>query len=135
MPSIFSRIAAGEIPCHRVYEDDAEPAADDAEGQALLARFRGRRLPMVDRVEVSVIEESQPNWLAFLNGQLDAVTVPGEFLLQAAPGGPIVAICEPICTRVPMSPPSLKVGLISASRASRCSGVTSESNPSACPTA
>ncbi|MFM9098073.1 MAG: HIT domain-containing protein, partial [Phycisphaerales bacterium] len=22
MPSIFSRIAAGEIPCHRVYEDE-----------------------------------------------------------------------------------------------------------------
>ena len=42
---------------------DAEPAADDAEGQALLARFKGRRLPMVDRVEISIIEEEQPRWL------------------------------------------------------------------------
>ena len=36
---------------------DAEPAADDAEGQALLARFKGRRLPMIDRVEIAIIEE------------------------------------------------------------------------------
>ena len=34
-----------------------QPAADDAEGQALLARFKGRRLPMVDRVEVSIIDK------------------------------------------------------------------------------
>lgn len=26
MPSLFSRIVAGEIPCHRVYEDDAHLA-------------------------------------------------------------------------------------------------------------
>jgi hypothetical protein len=28
----------------------------------------GRRLPMVDRVEISIIEEEQPRWLSFLNG-------------------------------------------------------------------
>ena len=39
---------------------DAHPAPDDAEGQALAARFKGRRLPMVDRVEISIIEEGQP---------------------------------------------------------------------------
>ena len=33
------------------------PAADDAEGQALRRDFKGRRLPMVDRVEISIIEE------------------------------------------------------------------------------
>ena len=47
---------------------DAQPAADDAEGQALLRRFKGRRLPMIDRVEISIIEEAQPRWLSFLNG-------------------------------------------------------------------
>jgi len=50
---------------------DAEPAADDAEGQALLAHFKGRRLPMVDRVEISIIEEEQPRWLSFVNGEAD----------------------------------------------------------------
>ena len=66
---------------------DAEPAADDAEGQALLAKFKGRKLPMIDRVEVSIIEESQPRWLSFLNEQIDFVNVPAEFVNQAAPNG------------------------------------------------
>ncbi|MEY4564618.1 MAG: hypothetical protein RLZZ618_3895 [Pseudomonadota bacterium] len=66
---------------------NASPAADDVEGQALLKRFKGRRLPMVDRVEVSVIEQSQPRWLAFLNNDFDAVSVPIEFATVAAPGG------------------------------------------------
>ncbi len=71
---------------------DAQPAADDAQGQEILARFKGRRLPMVDRVEVAIIEESQPRWLAFLNGELDGVmttagSLPLEFANIAMPGG------------------------------------------------
>jgi len=68
---------------------DAEPAADDAEGQALLALLKGRRLPLVDRVEVSIIEEAQPRWLAFLNGQLDFSAVPAEFVATAMPNGQV----------------------------------------------
>ncbi len=72
----------------RVYEETAHPAPDDAEGQALLARFKGRRLPMVDRVEVSVIEENQPRWLSFLNGQFNYIErVPEDFISQAMPQG------------------------------------------------
>ena len=66
---------------------DAEPAADDAEGQAIAQQLRGRTLPLVDRVEVSVIEETQPRWLSFLNGQIDQLAVPQEFGAQAMPGG------------------------------------------------
>ena len=68
-----SLIVLERNPDYREMRYDAEPAADDAEGQALLAKFKGRRLPMVDRVEVSIIEEQQPRWLAFLNGQIDLV--------------------------------------------------------------
>jgi ABC-type transport system substrate-binding protein len=74
----------------RYYEDEATPNADDAAGQALLARFKGRRLPMVDRVVVSVIEEQQPRWLSFLNKQQDLIErVPAEFLSLAMPGGQV----------------------------------------------
>jgi ABC-type transport system substrate-binding protein len=66
---------------------DAEPNADDAQGQAWRARFKGRRLPMVDEVHVSVIEGAQPRWLSFLNGQLDYVGVPIEFTSMALPDG------------------------------------------------
>jgi ABC-type transport system substrate-binding protein len=70
----------------------AEPAADDADGQALLSRFKGRRLPMVDEVHISIIEEAQPFWLSFLNAGIDIVAgqtgaVPGEYVNQAVPGG------------------------------------------------
>ena len=69
---------------------DAEPAADDAEGQALLARFRGRRLPMVDRVEVSIVEEEQPRWLSFVKGDADFIErVAAEFVGIAMPGGKV----------------------------------------------
>ena len=82
-----SLIVLEKNPAYREVLYDAEPAADDAEGQALLARLKGRRLPMVDRVEVAIIEESQPRWLGFLSGQLDYVNVPLEFSNQAIPGG------------------------------------------------
>ena len=82
-----SLIVLERNPQYREMVYDAEPAADDAEGQALLAKFKGRKLPMVDRVEVSIIEESQPRWLAFLNGQIDFVNVPPEFVNQAVPNG------------------------------------------------
>ena len=67
---------------------DASPAPGDAEGQAILRQLKGRRLPMVDRVEISIIEESQPRWLNFLQGASDLLDdVPPEFNERALPGG------------------------------------------------
>jgi len=82
-----SRIVLEKNPGFREVLYHAEPAADDAEGQAWLQRFRGRRLPFNDGVEISVIEEGQPRWLTFLNGQADLVRVPLEFADYAAPSG------------------------------------------------
>ena len=85
-----SLIALERNPDFREMLYDAEPAADDAEGQALLARFRGRRLPMVDRVEISIIEEEQPRWLSFVNGEADvAYRVGYQFAPQAMPNGKV----------------------------------------------
>ena len=82
-----SLIVLERNPGYRERFYDAQPNADDPEGQALLARFKGRRLPMVDRVEVSIIEEPQPRWLAFLNHQQDFIErVPEEFISVAMPG-------------------------------------------------
>ncbi|WP_022979147.1 ABC transporter substrate-binding protein [Ideonella sp. B508-1] len=83
-----SLIALERNPEYRERYYDAEPAADDAEGQALLARFKGRRLPMLDRVEVSIIEENQPRWLSFLNGEHNLLDrLPEDFASIAIPGG------------------------------------------------
>jgi len=84
-----SRIVLERNPTYREEFYDAQPAADDAHGQSILAKLKGRRLPMIDRVELAIIEESQPRWLAFLNGQQDTVNVPLEFINVAAPNGRI----------------------------------------------
>ena len=49
-------------------------------------RLQGRRLPMIDRVEISIIEENQPRWLAFLRKEFDMVDdLPAEFAPIAMP--------------------------------------------------
>jgi peptide/nickel transport system substrate-binding protein len=85
-----SLIVMEKSPEYREVLYDCEPAADDVEGQALLARFKGRRLPMIDRVEVSIIEEEQPRWLSFLNGGSDVIErVAFDFIGTAMPGGKV----------------------------------------------
>jgi ABC-type transport system substrate-binding protein len=85
-----SLIVLERNPQYREVLYDAQPAADDAEGQALLARLKGRRLPMVDRVEISIIEEDQPRWLTFLNEGSDVIErMPPEFVSQAMPNGQV----------------------------------------------
>ena len=69
------------------YEEAVRPDAGDAEGQALVERFRGRLLPMIDRVEVNIVEAEQPRWLAFLGEQFDLLAVPLAYAPLAAPNG------------------------------------------------
>jgi oligopeptide transport system substrate-binding protein len=82
-----SRIVLERNPNFREEYYEAEPPADDPISQQLYKEVRGKRLPMVDRVEVSIIEESQPRWLAFLNHEVDWVNLPYEFLNMALPAG------------------------------------------------
>ena len=63
---------------------------EDAVDRQITARLKGKRLPIIGRVEVTVIEESQPFWLAFLGGQLDLSGIPGEFINQVIPGGKLI---------------------------------------------
>jgi len=83
-----SRMVLVRNPTYREVRYDAQPAADDAAGQALLAKFKGRPLPMIDRVEIAVIENDQPRWLSFVNGDADFIDrVPESFIDIALPGG------------------------------------------------
>jgi ABC-type transport system substrate-binding protein len=82
-----SRVLLARSPSYRDARYDAQPAADDAEGQALLARLKGRRLPMLDEIEISIILEDQPRWLAFYGGDIDAVELPSKMAPIAVPGG------------------------------------------------
>ena len=91
-----SRIVLERNPQYREVLYDAWPAADDAEGQEVLARFKGRRVPMIDEVDIAVIQEFQPQWLSFLNKEVDALAtstghLPSQFVNEAAPGGKLAA--------------------------------------------
>ena len=84
-----SRILLEKNPTYRDVRFQSEPAADDAEAQAWAKRFNGRRLPLNDGVEIAVVQENQPRWLSFLNGQADFARVPPELSPMAAPNGKI----------------------------------------------
>jgi len=82
-----SKIVLVKNPNFREMYYEAEPPADDPVSQRLYAEMKGKRIPQIDRVEVSIIEESQPRWLAFLNKELDWENLPYEFLNMVIPGG------------------------------------------------
>jgi ABC-type transport system substrate-binding protein len=64
---------------------DGDPG-DDPKAQEILRTQKGKRLPMIGRIEVSVIEETQPRWLSFLNEEMDMMyQVPEEFANQGMP--------------------------------------------------
>jgi ABC-type transport system substrate-binding protein len=86
-----SRIELVRNPAFRAQFFEAEPAPDDAQAQRLGAELAGRRLPLVDRIEISVITEDQPRWLAFINGALDLVELPNGFAPLAIPGDQLAA--------------------------------------------
>ncbi|HKE38500.1 MAG TPA: ABC transporter substrate-binding protein [Casimicrobiaceae bacterium] len=59
-----------------------------ADFEPIAAALKGKRLPLVGRIEVSVIEEGQAAWLAFLNRELDMLErLPAEFIEEALVGG------------------------------------------------
>ncbi len=52
-------------------------ASSDPADQKLVAEMKGRRMPQVGRVEISIIEEDQSRLLAFQNGELDLMNLEG----------------------------------------------------------
>jgi ABC-type transport system substrate-binding protein len=68
-----SRIVLERNPAFRDEFYDEEAGADDAHSARIAQRLKGRKLPLLDRVEVYIVEENQPRWLAFLNAEHDLV--------------------------------------------------------------
>ena len=76
-----ARIVLERNPGYRV-ETYAPAGPLPPESQAIAAALRGRRLPILDRVEISVIEEAQSRWLAFLNGEVDVDSLVSSTLID-----------------------------------------------------
>jgi ABC-type transport system substrate-binding protein len=63
------------------YRDVRFPAAGaEAGDRALVAAMQGKRLPRVGRVEIAIIEESNPQLLAFNGRELDYANVPADLV-------------------------------------------------------
>ena len=62
------------------YRDVFFPDSRDPADRALVASMRGKKLPRIGRVEISIIEESNPRLLAFEKGELDFAAVPVDLV-------------------------------------------------------
>jgi ABC-type transport system substrate-binding protein len=83
-----SRIVLERNPGYRQERYSASAPADDPVSVEIAARLRGQRLPIIDRVEVYIVEENQPRWLAFLNNEHDLIDeLPYDLADLAIPGG------------------------------------------------
>lgn len=89
-----SLIVLERNPEYREVTFDAQPGPEDTVGRAIAAKLRGRRIPMVDRVEISIITEGQPRWLSFVDGHIDQIDVPPDYIPLAMPGGRVAPYLE-----------------------------------------
>ena len=60
------------------FRDERFPQPTYPEDRAQFAALAGKRLPLVDRVEIAIMEESNPRLLAFDSNALDYVNLPAE---------------------------------------------------------
>jgi ABC-type transport system substrate-binding protein len=89
-----SQIVLARNPAYRDERYAEEPSPNDDEAEAIARALRGRRLPMIDRVEIAVIDEDQPRWLSFLQHDLDVISVPPTYAPVAAPGGKLAPFLQ-----------------------------------------
>ncbi|MFI4888314.1 MAG: ABC transporter substrate-binding protein [Burkholderiales bacterium] len=70
-----------ELEANPGYREEYFPPAPDgadASTRALAASMKGKRLPQIGLIDISIIEESNPTLLAFDSGALDFVNAPSD---------------------------------------------------------
>ncbi len=67
-------------PNYREVYFPALPTDADAASKAVAAQMKGKRLPQIGRIEISIIEESNPQLLAFNSGELEYANVPADLV-------------------------------------------------------
>lgn len=70
-----THISLAANPNYRTRVIDYKPG-DDEDDQQLAKEMNGKSIPEIGRIEVSIIQEEQPGWLAFRNGDLDISKLP-----------------------------------------------------------
>ena len=81
-----SRIVLERNPGYRDVRYKEEAPAGDERIARVAGQLEGRRLPFIDRIVISIIEEPQPRWLAFLNEEHDLLDqLPNDFATTVIP--------------------------------------------------
>ncbi len=62
------------------FRDVRYPESTDPADRALMARFKGKRLPLIGKIDIAVIEEANPRLQAFEKGDLDYIEVPVDLV-------------------------------------------------------
>ena len=80
-----SKIILEANPDYRGFVWDFKPSEPGDE--KLVAEMKGKKMPQVGRVEVSIMEEDQARLLAFQNGELDLMNMEGPLAPKVLDGG------------------------------------------------
>ena len=73
------------------YRPIAFPESDDPALQPMVRAMKGRKLPALSRIEISIIEEQVPELLAFDQGTLDYIALTGGILSRLLDNGKLNA--------------------------------------------
>jgi ABC-type transport system substrate-binding protein len=62
------------------FRDVRFPDSSDPADKALVVKYKGKRIPFAGRIEISIIEESNPRLLAFEGGEIDYAAAPVDLV-------------------------------------------------------
>jgi oligopeptide transport system substrate-binding protein len=62
-------------------------AGSDPEDQRIVEKLKGKKMPQIGRIEISVMVEDQSRWLAFQNDEVDIFQLEGPLAPRAMSGG------------------------------------------------
>ena len=63
------------------------PESSDPADSAIMAKFKGKRIPLIGTIDISIIEEANPRLLAFEQGSLDYIEVPVDLIANVLEPG------------------------------------------------
>jgi ABC-type transport system substrate-binding protein len=96
------------LEANPLYRSIAFPTSDDPRQRALVESMRGKALPAIGRIEISIIEESQSAVLTFAQGDLDYIQLGGDDIKSVVAGDRLRAgLAAKGVTRMNFNAPSI----------------------------
>ncbi len=75
-----TKIVLDANPGFASFKWDSKPTPGSAWDEEVVAKMKGRTMPAIGRVEISIIDEDQSRWLAFNQKEIDILELPFPFV-------------------------------------------------------